>query len=89
MRSAPASVAFFFRMFTCASSSAIRRWLASPSSSPDATGQYDPQLGHRTAGMGLLDENSTAVLAAVMAVDMEGMRGMRHAMGEFDCVILR
>ena len=74
MRSAPASVAFFFRMFTCASSSAIRRWLASPSSSPEATGQYDPQLEHRIAGMGFPDENSTAVLAAVIVVAMEGMR---------------
>jgi hypothetical protein len=64
----PASEAFFFKMLTCASSSAIRRWLSSPSSNPEATGQYDPQLGHRTAGMGLLDENSTAVLAAVIVV---------------------
>jgi hypothetical protein len=51
----------------------MRRCFASPRSNPEATGQYKPQFEQRTAGTGLLDEYSTAVLAAVIVAIEERM----------------
>lgn len=40
----------------------MRRSSALPRSSPEATGQYEPQLLHNTAGMGLFADSSIAML---------------------------